>query len=963
MSLLEKVYLPDLEQRNIRNSDAYKTLKENNLDTSILEGYESQSKFTPIEFKELDTFQDKEEWIAKHAGPEQQKEFFSNLGDFLLETGKDSILSLGVAAINGADVATNLMPLFAKVLDNSPITGVPGGFMNAETEEQVYNSARYVSENLGKARDYLKSFKEDDNVVSQLIGVMGQDLVYSIPIYNKLRDLGVPKYPAFFISGGIGGAIGIEDKVLGGESTLSQYYLAKDIVELKNLIGILPNTPEDKIADEVVQALEYGGFSVAIPGIIDAFKFMKRYIPAFSTAGVGTVAMTAGNEAEGSPIKAIVNAVDNVPMFKSGVVTAAEKLPASGKGDQVYNTIVNTPGVKQSELKWMDLEGFLKGKDKVSKDEVLNFINENRIDVSEVKLMAGDKAIKTDDALESLTNDFELKWLKSQYADEATYAAKEYEHGMLLDNNLNYDVYKVGIDDARYLPDDQQIDWQSMNRNPVILALDDIFDFQGGMVEMVSDGSIFNYRNMLNHPKYKDWIDVNGDIRGYVVDINNTNAAKIQKINSIVGADLKTIGGTSNRVVVNGKQLKQLEEGELLESDVLSSYKIPEIEFEKYLVEGQKRQFRLQNTDQMPIFMEQTSPGGSNYTELVFKIKNKEGTTPAILEGEFGTLANNKFKSEVKTSINYTSPHFNKMNEFAHVRFKTRELDNGKKVLAVEEMQSDLLQASKTDLFDTSSAIMRNSTQGKVLKDFPFKNTWYEFTIKRLARYAADNGFDAIAIPKGSLAANRYGQNTFKAKKIKITPDIDVKTGEPNSDDFLLEWLDGNGKTVKKVSINADTDYFLERIKRYEKEISGNFAEFQNTLLEATETYTAKEFNFPDETVLGSGAGKFRLYDKTIPSYMKKYAKKWNAKVYDDTIEYVSGIEDLPKKDQKMFAPEVEIPVTVLELSPEMKKDVVSSSQPLFEIFGTVGLSTWIADEVSDSMQNNIISTSTEKMY
>ena len=34
----------------------------------------------------------------------------------------------------------------------------------------------------------------------------------------------------------------------------------------------------------------------------------------------------------------------------------------------------------------MDLEGFLKGKNKASKDEVLEYINNNRIDVSEVKL-------------------------------------------------------------------------------------------------------------------------------------------------------------------------------------------------------------------------------------------------------------------------------------------------------------------------------------------------------------------------------------------------------------------------------------------------------------------------------------------------------------------------------------------------------------------------------------------------
>ena len=81
---------------------------------------------------------------------------------------------------------------------------------------------------------------------------------------------------------------------------------------------------------------------------------------------------------------------------------------------------------------------------------------------------------------------------------------------------------------------------------------------------------------------------------------------------------------------------------------------------------------------------------------------------------------------------------------------------------------------------------------------------------------------------------------------------------------------------------------------------------------------------------------------------MKKYAKKWNAKVYDTNIDVL---------------PNPSMEVTVLELSPEMKKDVVSSSQPLFEIFGTVSLSTWAASEVSDSMENNIISQTTENMY
>jgi hypothetical protein len=48
-----------------------------------------------------------------------------------------------------------------------------------------------------------------------------------------------------------------------------------------------------------------------------------------------------------------------------------------------------------------------------------------------------------------------------------------------------------------------------------------------------------------------------------------------------------------------------------------------------------------------------------------------------------------------------------------------------------------------------------------------------------------------------------------------------------------------------------------------------------------------------------------------------------------------------------------------MEITPEMKQGVQSSSQPLFELFGTVGLSTWGAKTVSDNIENNIISEKT----
>jgi len=92
-------------------------------------------------------------------------------------------------------------------------------------------------------------------------------------------------------------------------------------------------------------------------------------------------------------LKAILKAVDNAPVFKSAVVDAADKIPTVASGDQIFNTIKNTSGVKANELKWMDLEGFLKGKNKVSKEEVLEYINANKIDVTEVTIQIKEKKV------------------------------------------------------------------------------------------------------------------------------------------------------------------------------------------------------------------------------------------------------------------------------------------------------------------------------------------------------------------------------------------------------------------------------------------------------------------------------------------------------------------------------------------------------------------------------------------
>jgi len=938
--LLDNVYLPDLKKRSIRESDAYKLLKDNNKDTSVLEGYDNTENIEPIEFPVFNTQGDKDKFIEENATSTAStaKDYLETFGNFLTDETEDLVTSLQLAAVNGADVAVNLMPLAYKMFETAPIAmAMPKEFFNTETEEDVMRVAKHYSDNLGEYRKHLFEKQKDNGWVKDILSLVVQDSAYSIPAFNMMRKAGVPKYPAFFLSAAFG-AIGVENVDRDGDKTYFAPF-QKDVQELKKLLNILPDTPADKIADEVHQALEYGSFGTAIPGIIDAFVFMKKYLPKFSTVTGSTAAvagMTADNEAEGSPFKAIVNAVTKVPIFKSAVRDAAETKITKGNADQIYNTIKNTPGVKEAELKWLDLEESLKARSQIkkaplTKDEVLEIIDNNKVDVSEVSF--GGTAARLSDDLEQKIIDFEQKVEKAARAQDLGYA------------DINYDVYpyarrlagNTNIDKVRK---ETSMDFSQLNDLLLGLPLNsktflDDFTTKSGQIEIHKFTD-----NLNNRPVYvgrelaEELINEKEVVRDIPAALNSPGTPRY----------------TRNRVL-----------------------EFEPLEIEKFLIEREKRIFMKDNAS--PKFERYTEPGGDDYTELVFKIK-KGGMDIGI--------PTTRYDDNIKYTPYKNPSHMDVKSEIAHVRFKTR-MNGNMKLLAVEEMQSDFgirtTKIKKADIeqidelsgeqlglmadeafpgnkFTVEEA--QRKLKGNVKAyDFPFKNNWYELTIKRLARYAADNGFDGIAIPKGDKAANRYGESITKAQKIGLQIVDGPKKG---SYFFDLNYMNEAGNIVERgPSFNQSNYQEMEKVigKKEFKNIQSQIEELINDQEEIGE-FMLRDFNIPykKDIILGSGAGKYRLYNETIPSYMKKYAKKWNAKVYDENIKQgpTVDMDSISTKDRKFG---FEIPVTVLELSDEMKTGVTSSSQPLFELFGGVSLSTWGAKAVSDSMKNNTISQTT----
>jgi hypothetical protein len=68
--------------------------------------------------------------------------------------------------------------------------------------------------------------------------------------------------------------------------------------------------------------------------------------------------------------------------FYSGLEYAAYKLPQEkGTGDQMLAMLKKNPGAKPEEIEWTGLGDFLKGKESVTKDDIADYLLQNKVDV------------------------------------------------------------------------------------------------------------------------------------------------------------------------------------------------------------------------------------------------------------------------------------------------------------------------------------------------------------------------------------------------------------------------------------------------------------------------------------------------------------------------------------------------------------------------------------------------------
>lgn len=179
-----------------------------------------------------------------------------------------------------------------------------------------------------------------------------------------------------------------------------------------------------------------------------------------------------------------------------------------------------------------------------------------------------------------------------------------------------------------------------------------------------------------------------------------------------------------------------------------------------------------------------------------------------------------------------------------------------------------------------------NSEYGRIktgVPDAPFKNTWHELAMKRMIRYAAENGFDKVAFTPGEVQNDRYD----------LSKQVDEIDAFYNLDGTYEIHVSKDGRNV--IEEKRVTEEQLEELigKELAKKIIAD-TEAQKESFEKGEENLIKTYKGLDLKVGGEGMKGF--YDKMLPRYLSKYLKKWDSKVGVDEIDTQTTIHRVGKK-------------------------------------------------------------------
>ena len=188
----------------------------------------------------------------------------------------------------------------------------------------------------------------------------------------------------------------------------------------------------------------------------------------------------------------------------------------------------------------------------------------------------------------------------------------------------------------------------------------------------------------------------------------------------------------------------------------------------------------------------------------------------------------------------------------------------------------------------------------------PFEKNWHELAMKRMLRYAAENGYDKIAWTTGQQQAERYDLGGV-IESINAYPHSDPMTGEIIPEQYDVFVKDKNGEYIHEQGIEGVLT---------KEQILQNFGkDLGARIIKEADEHPDGTAEISGDGLFVGGEGMKGFYDEILPRFMNKYGKKWGVKV--DKVE----LPALEGSAQKMWS---------IDVTPEMKESVMQG-QPMFQ--------------------------------
>jgi hypothetical protein len=242
-------------------------------------------------------------------------------------------------------------------------------------------------------------------------------------------------------------------------------------------------------------------------------------------------------------------------------------------------------------------------------------------------------------------------------------------------------------------------------------------------------------------------------------------------------------------------------------------------------------------------------------------------------------------------SKNFKSPHWSEPNVLAHIRFNDRVDADGKRVLFIEEIQSDWHQAGRENGYGTAKGV----------PPAPFSKNWEELAVKRAIRYAAENGYDRVAWTTGKMQSDRY-QLGNHIDTLEYGHRLDnnrwILRGTKNGETLVSRIVE-DGELEGAVGVD---------VAKKMRNLEGNRGQYNPEI----------DYRILDKIdLIVESQGMKGFYDQKIPNIIRKYIKKWGAEVGETKVS----------TGKETFTPSVQS----FDVTDSMRESVVYQGQPLFQ--------------------------------